>query len=80
MKPSVQARDGAQEARTWFEKQPAEKQKLGAEALEEIQGKFDDLKSTVEAHGAALVNQLADKYKTAAKDLDNRIEADKQRT
>lgn len=69
--------DGAQEARTWFEKQPAEKQRLGQAALEDIQSKFDDLKKTVEDHGNKLVTDLADRYKKALKDLDERIAADK---
>ena len=71
------SQQGAQEARTWFEKQPAETQRLGQEAFGKIQSQFDELQQSVQARGEKLVSDLAERYRSALKELDQRIEADK---
>ena len=65
---------GRDEMRTYVNGLPQDLQKVGAEAARNVQDKFEELKHDVEAKGEALVDTVAQKYRSARDALDSRIE------
>jgi hypothetical protein len=58
---------------------PADLRALGQEAATDFEGKFDELKDTVNDKGTALVDTLATKYTDAVKSVDAEIAAEKEK-
>jgi hypothetical protein len=65
---------GRTEIASYVKSLPANLQKVGAEASKEINDKFEQLESDVNAKQDAVVDTLATKYVEARKGLDDRIE------
>ena len=66
---------GKTEIASYVRSLPADLQKVGAEASQEIGEKFSQLESDVDAKQESVVDSLASKYAEARKGLDERVEA-----
>ena len=62
-----------------MDKLPTDLQAIGREAAAEFEGKFDELKDTVNDKGTELVDTLATKYTDAVKSVDEEIAAEKEK-
>ncbi|MFJ9785908.1 hypothetical protein ACIRSS_40485 [Amycolatopsis sp. NPDC101161] len=71
--------DGRKELKTAVDKLPADLKALGREAASDFDGKFDELKDTVNDKGTELVDTLATKYTEAVKSVDDEIAAEKEK-
>ena len=65
---------GRQEVATYVESLPDNLRKVGKQAADEINKKFDELNSTVDAKQEELIDSLATKYAENLKAVDDRIE------
>jgi hypothetical protein len=65
---------GRQEVATYVESLPDNLRKVGKQAASEINQKFDELNSTVDAKQEELIDSLATKYAENLKAVDDRIE------
>ncbi|MFD2469991.1 phage tail protein [Amycolatopsis silviterrae] len=70
---------GRKELKAAVDKLPADLKAIGREAATEFEGKFDELKDTVNDKGAELVDTLATKYADAVKSVDDEIAAEKEK-
>ncbi|WP_410672904.1 hypothetical protein [Amycolatopsis sp. cmx-4-68] len=71
--------DGRKELKAAVDQLPADLKALGREAASDFEGKFDELKDTVDDKGAELVDTLAGKYTEAVKSVDDEIAAEKEK-
>ncbi|MEV6874227.1 hypothetical protein [Amycolatopsis sp. NPDC051128] len=70
---------GRKELKAAVDKLPADLKAIGREAATEFEGKFDELKDTVNDKGTELVDTLATKYTEAVKSVDDEIAAEKEK-
>ncbi|WP_406636488.1 hypothetical protein [Amycolatopsis sp. WGS_07] len=70
---------GRKELKAAVDKLPADLKAIGREAATEFEGKFDELKDTVNDKGTELVDTLATKYADAVKSVDDEIAAEKEK-
>jgi hypothetical protein len=70
---------GRKELKAAVDKLPADLRAIGREAATEFEGKFDELKDTVDEKGTELVDTLATKYTEAVKSVDDEIAAEKEK-
>ncbi|RBQ15178.1 HPC2 multi-domain protein [Spongiactinospora rosea] len=70
---------GRKELKTAVDKLPADLKAIGREAATEFEGKFDELKDTVNDKGTELVDTLATKYTDAVKAVDDEIAKEKEK-
>jgi hypothetical protein len=70
---------GRKELKAAVDKLPADLKAIGREAATEFEGKFDELKDTVNEKGTELVDTLATKYTEAVKSVDDEIAAEKEK-
>ncbi|MEV4143727.1 Rossmann-like fold-containing protein [Amycolatopsis sp. NPDC049691] len=70
---------GRKELKAAVDKLPADLRAIGREAATEFEGKFDELKDTVNDKGTELVDTLATKYTEAVKSVDDEIAAEKEK-
>ncbi|MFI6303820.1 hypothetical protein ACIBCH_18265 [Amycolatopsis thailandensis] len=70
---------GRKELKAAVDKLPADLKAIGREAATEFEGKFDELKDTVDEKGTELVDTLATKYTEAVKAVDAEIAAEKEK-
>jgi hypothetical protein len=70
---------GRKELKAAVDKLPADLRAIGREAATEFEGKFDELKDTVNDKGTELVDTLATKYTEAVKAVDDEIAAEKEK-
>jgi hypothetical protein len=70
---------GRKELKAAVDKLPADLKAIGREAATEFEGKFDELKDTVNDKGTELVDTLATKYTDAVKAVDEEIAAEKEK-
>jgi hypothetical protein len=71
--------DGRKNLKAAVDKLPADLKALGREAASDFEGKFDELKDTVNDKGTELVDTLATKYTEAVKSVDDEIAAEKEK-
>ncbi|GHE30150.1 hypothetical protein GCM10017673_35990 [Streptosporangium violaceochromogenes] len=70
---------GRRDLKAAVDKLPKDLQALGREAAADFEGKFDELRDTVDDKGTALVDTLATKYKDAVTSVDEEIAAEKEK-
>jgi len=70
---------GRTELKAAVDKLPADLKAIGREAATEFDGRFDELKDTVDDKGTELVDTLATKYTDAVKAVDDEIAAEKEK-
>ncbi|GAB3735722.1 hypothetical protein GCM10027598_62120 [Amycolatopsis oliviviridis] len=70
---------GRTELKAAVDKLPADLKAIGRQAATEFEGKFDELKDTVDEKGTELVDTLATKYTEAVKSVDDEIAAEKEK-
>jgi hypothetical protein len=70
---------GRKELQAALDKLPADLKAIGRDAATEFDGKFDELKDTVNDKGTELVDTLATKYTEAVKSVDEEIAAEKEK-
>ncbi len=70
---------GRKELKAAVDKLPADLRAIGREAASEFEGKFEELKDTVDDKGTELVDTLATKYTDAVKSVDDEIAAEKEK-
>jgi hypothetical protein len=70
---------GRTELKAAVDKLPADLKAIGREAAQEFEGRFDELKDTVNDKGTELVDTLATKYTDAVKSVDDEIAAEKEK-
>jgi aminoglycoside phosphotransferase (APT) family kinase protein len=71
--------NGRKELKAAVDKLPADLKAIGREAATEFEGRFDELKDTVNDKGTELVDTLATKYTDAVKAVDEEIAAEKEK-
>src|ERR1700674_3389466 len=67
--------DGRQQIKDYVAKQPKELKKVASEAADQISSKFDELDQAVTDKGNDVVDELAEKYVAASKEVDERCDA-----
>ena len=67
--------DGRTQIKDYVAKQPKELQKVASEAADNISSKFDELDQSVSDKGNDVVDDLAEKYVAASKEVDERCDA-----
>jgi hypothetical protein len=70
---------GRKELKAAVDKLPADLKALGREAASDFEGRFDELKDTVNDKGTELVDTLATKYTEAVKSVDEEIAKEKEK-
>ncbi|MGW0809981.1 phosphotransferase [Nonomuraea sp. NPDC002799] len=70
---------GRKDLKTAVDKLPADLKAIGREAATEFEGKFDELKDTVNDKGTELVDTLATRYTDAVKAVDEEVAAEKEK-
>ncbi|MEV4049885.1 hypothetical protein AB0J55_01755 [Amycolatopsis sp. NPDC049688] len=70
---------GRNELKAAVDKLPADLKAIGREAASDFEGKFDELKDTVDDKGTELVDTLATRYTDAVKSVDAEIAAEKEK-
>ncbi|HEX6354209.1 hypothetical protein [Actinophytocola sp.] len=70
---------GRKELKEAVDKLPKDLQAIGREAVSDFEGKFDELKDTVNDKGTELVDTLATKYTEAVKSVDAEIAKEKEK-
>jgi hypothetical protein len=70
---------GRKELKEAVDKLPKDLQAIGREAASDFEGKFDELKDTVNDKGTELVDTLATKYTEAVKSVDEEIAKEKEK-
>ncbi|EOD58543.1 hypothetical protein H480_43210 [Amycolatopsis vancoresmycina DSM 44592] len=70
---------GRTELKAAVDQLPADLKAIGREAATEFEGRFDELKDTVNDKGTELVDTLATKYTDAVKAVDEEIAAEKEK-
>jgi hypothetical protein len=70
---------GRKELKAAVDKLPADLKAIGREAATEFEGRFDELKDSVNDKGTELVDTLATKYTEAVKAVDDEIAAEKEK-
>jgi hypothetical protein len=70
---------GRKELKAAVDKLPADLRAIGREAAADFEGKFDELKDTVNDKGSELVDALATRYADAVKAVDEEIAAEKEK-
>ncbi|MGW5721855.1 hypothetical protein ACWEVP_37170 [Amycolatopsis sp. NPDC003865] len=70
---------GRKELKAAVDKLPADLKAIGRQAAADFEGKFDELKDTVNDKGTELVDTLATKYTDAVKSVDDEIAAEKEK-
>ncbi|MBE1496019.1 hypothetical protein H4696_003119 [Amycolatopsis lexingtonensis] len=70
---------GRKDLKTAVDKLPKDLRSIGREAAADFEGKFDELRDTVDDKGTELVDTLATKYKDAVKSVDDEIAAEKEK-
>jgi hypothetical protein len=70
---------GRTDLKAAVDKLPKDLQALGREAATDFEGKFDELRDTVDDKGTELVDTLATKYTDAVKSVDDEIAAEKEK-
>ncbi|MGW0808173.1 phage tail protein [Nonomuraea sp. NPDC002799] len=70
---------GRKDLKAAVDKLPKDLQAIGREAATDFEGKFDELRDTVDDKGTALVDTLATKYKDAVKSVDDEIAAEREK-
>ena len=70
---------GRKDLKTAVDKLPVDLKAIGREAAKDFEGKFDELKETVDDKGTELVDTLATKYTDAVKAVDAEIAAEKEK-
>ena len=65
--------EGRKQITDYVNKQPKDLKKIASEAATEISSKFDALDQSVTDKGNDIVDDLADKYSAAAKEVDDRV-------
>jgi hypothetical protein len=67
--------EGRKQITDYVNKQPKDLKKIASEAAKEISGKFEALDQAVTDKASDIVDDLADKYNAAAKEVDDRCDA-----
>lgn len=70
---------GRKDLKAAVDKLPADLKAIGREAARDFEGKFDELRDTVDDKGTELVDTLATKYTDAVKSVDDEIAAEKEK-
>jgi hypothetical protein len=70
---------GRKDLKAAVDKLPADLKAIGREAATDFEGKFDELRDTVNDKGTQLVDTLATKYTDAVKAVDDEIAAEKEK-
>jgi hypothetical protein len=70
---------GRKELKAAVDKLPADLRAIGREAASEFEGRFDELKDTVNDKGSELVDALATRYTDAVKSVDEEIAREKEK-
>ncbi|XVV15526.1 hypothetical protein ACQP2X_14635 [Actinoplanes sp. CA-131856] len=70
---------GRKDLKAAVDKLPADLKAIGREAATDFEGKFDDLRDTVDDKGTELVDTLATRYADAVKAVDEEIAAEKEK-
>ncbi|SNY37927.1 hypothetical protein SAMN05421748_105160 [Paractinoplanes atraurantiacus] len=70
---------GRKELKAAVDKLPADLKAIGRTAAADFEGKFDELRDTVDDKGTELVDTLATKYADAVKAVDDEIAAEKEK-
>ncbi|XVU28347.1 hypothetical protein ACQPZJ_15275 [Actinoplanes sp. CA-054009] len=70
---------GRKDLKTAVDKLPVDLKAIGREAATDFEGKFDELRDTVDDKGTELVDTLATKYADAVKSVDDEIAAEKEK-
>src|SRR5262249_10535021 len=74
-KATARIADGRKKIDDYVAKQPAQLRQVAREAATTVSGKFDELDQAVTEKSESLVDDLAQKYVAAAKEVDERCEA-----